>query len=476
MKARRTPSILAAAAALGVLVALLEFWGRSPGSTADHKARPSTELSPSHQMQPAQDQRSPQNSLGPPSRTDVTVRDTLLEALVRDLLFNGNKEAKAASEIIQSTSVHLFEPDAVCHYILCDLISDSDASPRKLTNSNYVEETLLLVGNAKLAAMPLVNTYVTVDIDQEFHARLQKVLRSWLQLLNNANIQHFLEHWQEMKPQDVGTQLRDLFAKNSTLAGFIATTMMETAIMHESQAHAVEIGNCIIDLAIPKDVSPLIMQAMRDIQVRTGQGIVNNTALLCAQKLALAMAASRERRESWTESMLSEIDQNCENSGSAMMVVLLAASDPLDPRGLPALQEVMTTSCDTTIRAMVLTNVGRIADADTVVALGTRNGVNLENIPRTTDEVYLQSALATALVNTLTWRPQDEEDVGKAIAGAFANWSQDKRCYDNLVFLIDTLGVHKIQRLTSALNQLAASSVSRIAAAASRTLASWNSR
>ena len=408
-----------------------------------------------------------------PSRSVVEGKDPS-GALVRRLLFEPGEEIKAAHALRRGCAVGIFEFEHVANSVVLFLSEDVAEQEPQLSNSRQVLGVLLSGSPGVLVTSDQVPKYLTRTTKHRHHRELQLALGVLRDELVTREWAKLLENWSDLSAKEFERQLRELFASAPRAAALLTGLIMEDGMLKRAASHIRVLVRVLLEKGDPELMAPHVLRAFGNVQARAGGGSLHNFAMLWAQKLSMGMSAlGAQSQQSWLSNILLESRGQPGDIGVDMLVALVAAAAPNSSEALPALTEILSRTKDSSMKDMVLTNVGRVADAKTVVSIGSDQGVYMMNSPRSEFDVRMQATLATALINTLGRRPQDQDVVAKELGHILHNWSADKRCHNNLVFVLDNLGHHPIPDWLPSLRNLAASKPERVAKAASKIMAAW---
>lgn len=282
-----------------------------------------------------------------------------------------------------------------------------------------------------------------------------------------------LERWQEIDPQELERLLRALFATDPELATAVATQIFEEAIVQGSKDRANHMRKLMLELAEPSSSATQLIGVFRNVQARSGtnEGLYGR-GMSAAQMFALTLQnLSAERRQAWVDALLRAAPT--QETGADMFVILVAATASDHVEAIPRVQQILADSHDDLIQEMALVNLGRLADAETLVAIATQAGVHLAKPPRSERDIQMQGGLASGMVNALNRDPRAGASVAREMQPLLENWARDERCHLLLEHTLKSLAPHPIPGLRASLETLAASPVPRIATAASQTLQRW---
>lgn len=282
-----------------------------------------------------------------------------------------------------------------------------------------------------------------------------------------------LERWKALDPQELERLLRALFAADPKLATAIAAQIFEEAIVHGVKDRANHLRKLLLGLAEPSSAAPSLIGVFRNVQARRGKsGWLDTHGMSAAQMLALTLEnLGAERRQSWVDAILRAAPT--QDPGGDMFVMLVGATARDHVEAIPRLQRILADSREPVIQEMALVNLGRLADAETLIAIATQAGVHFANPPRSERDIQLQGSLASGMVNALNWDPRAGESVARELQPLFENWARDERCHLHFEHALKSLAPHPLPGLKVALEKLAASPVPRIATAARHTLQRW---
>jgi hypothetical protein len=395
------------------------------------------------------------------------------ERLIEVLLFDVAGAPSAAKDILRLQSVNLVEPGHINSRILARLEADVVLPKPLLSNSQLVLLVLFTNGRV-LRAQLLGSKYLQFDAHQANHESTLGALRAFASESADEDWFRIVDVWSEKTPKDLADYLRRMFLVAPRTFGILACQLLRDGIIRQAQAHLRVIGDVLIELGDPEAVTPAMLQAFGEAQAAAGGGMLDSTALLTAQLMAHGMMQSDARSsKNWLNAVTRTAEVLPQDPGTDMLTALVAAERRGSPQAIATLQRLLYRPAAPYMSDMILVNLGRVADAQTVIAAAGNLGISLDLVPVTERDIVLQDGLAIALLNALRLRPQDDGPIARQFVGLLRNWGSEPRCHLRLEYLIDGLGSTEMPLLTALLRALCSSDSSRVAEAAKRALIRW---